>query len=376
MAETIQKLLSLKPPKVFKTKESKDIPHPDSILLYGVELEIENCPDGPDHAHVGFSAKEDGSLRNNGWEFVSHPMDFNNLAYCLTNFFQKNKFNAENYSDRCSVHVHANCLDLTVDQLAAVLLQYQTFEELLYKFVGQDRDKNIFCIPWSETQLTYNFVNDLEKDLQRVRRWQKYTGLNILPLRQFGTIEFRQMGGEYDVVKILNWLRIIGCMFAFARANTLADIKRSIMEVNTTSAYSNLMDRVFGNYSGLLKSPGYETALENGVLNLKYMILEEGKAKDPLMNFNERVEEILRAERELRVPRARPVAAGEPAIAAQIRDLELRRQEANAQGQINAAAPRFADIVGGGNNWPLDPPRAQPGELIWVDDPLDEPPQF
>ncbi len=137
------------------------IPTPDPSLLYGVELEIENTDS--DLAVPGMRAVEDGSLRNNGWEFVTQPMTLSNPNHCLSSFFDGRGFSDENYSERCSVHVHTNCLDLTFSQLAAICMLYQVFEGVLFNFIGNDRDKNIFCVPWSETNLSYRTVNRIEE---------------------------------------------------------------------------------------------------------------------------------------------------------------------------------------------------------------------
>lgn len=256
----------------------------DPTLLYGVEFEIEGLTrKAQSYCVSGMIAKTDDSLRNNGAEFITMPMRYNDLATITEQFFETAKWNENNYSERCSIHVHANCQDLTFKQLGGVLMLYQGFEKLLYNFVGGDRDKNIFCVPWSETTITYNVVNKLQKDsTSAVRNWQKYTGLNIRPLSEIGTIEFRQMPGIFDVQKILHWYNIIGCLFDFVRKNDLDKIKSTLVDLNTTSEYARVMDDVFGPWSALLKTGDYRAALEDGILNLKFMIIESTrKEKQP-----------------------------------------------------------------------------------------------
>ncbi len=275
---TILETYSLKKVNSFTLKKFPEVDFVDPDLLFGVEFEIEHTGHKPYDEISGITFKEDGSLRNNGMEFITKPMAYRALKPSIESFFRFYEWDDHNYSERTSIHVHANCQDLTFQQLSSILLQYQVFEKLLYTFVGGDRDKNIFCVPWSETQLNYNVVTKLQKnDTLVVRRWQKYTGLNLLPLETQGTIEFRQMPGIHDVDKILAWIGIIGSMFAYARKHSMEDIEKEFTHLNTSSAYGLILDKVFGQYAERLKTPGYEELLEAGVLNIKYMLLDKGR---------------------------------------------------------------------------------------------------
>jgi hypothetical protein len=255
---------------------------PDPSLLYGVELEIENT-ERDEWVVPGITGKEDNSLRNNGWEYVTQPMTFSNLAHCLGLFFAKSQVNANNYSERCSIHVHTNCRDLTWEQISTVCMLYQMLEPLFFTFVGEDRSRNIFCVPWSETQLTYNVVNRLAKSPNSLKDWQKYTALNLKTLWNYGTIEWRHMAGTHDLEKILNWCRLIACLFAYARKSSLEDTKKFVINLNSTSEYRKSIDILFGEWAHLLYVQNYETLLEEGVLNMKYALL----APDEVMKLSE-----------------------------------------------------------------------------------------
>lgn len=245
----------------------------DPQLVYGVELEIEHTRMA-EWEVPGITAVADGSLRHNGMEYITEPMTFSNLGYCLGTFFGKAKVTAENYSERCSVHVHTNCLDLTFDQLSTVCLLYQTFERLLYTYIGHDRDKNIFCVPWSETNLTYNIINHIKTQQQtKLKQWQKYTGLNLLPLFTQGTIEWRHMHGHHDGARILEWCNLIGSIYQYARTHTFDNTKAMILQLNTNSQYTGALESVFGRFTGVLRSPEMEQKLEDGVLDVKYALL-------------------------------------------------------------------------------------------------------
>jgi len=241
-------------------------------LVYGVELEIENVPNWPDMLVPGIRAETDGSLRNNGKEFITAPMTYSNLSHCLNMFFKKNKLSDENYSERTSIHVHTNCIDLTVDQITTIAFVYQVVEGLLFNWVDHTRADNIFCVPWSQTNLTYNSFNRLG-DTSRWKRWQKYTALNLLPLYEQGTIEWRHMNGHCDVNKLLTWCQLIGSIYTYALNTSLDDVEKELMSLNTTSLYSNILSSVFKERADLFFAmPNYQRILEEGVLNMKYSL--------------------------------------------------------------------------------------------------------
>jgi hypothetical protein len=246
---------------------------PDKTLLYGIELEIEGVH--RDMVVDGMRVETDGSLRNNGLEFITEPMRLADLEVCLTTFFNKNKLNENNYSERTSIHVHTNCSDLEPHELANVCVLYQVFEKVLFNFIGDDRESNIFCVPWSETMINYQLVTlILKHDIRHVRDWYKYTALNLQPLSSYGTIEWRHMSGHCDVNKIILWCQLIGSIYKFSRNKQFAEVREHIISLNTTSQYREIIDLVFGEYAAALRGPGYQLAIEDGVLNMKYSLAE------------------------------------------------------------------------------------------------------
>jgi hypothetical protein len=283
MPSTIGQIFGVGFPVCKRFTKSVELECSNKQLVYGVELEIENTQ-GSDWVIEGMHGEEDGSLRNNGYEYITTPMTFSHLAYCLQRFFAHSRVDDVNYSDRCSVHVHANCVDLTVDQLSTVVMLYQTFEKILFEFIGNDRDKNIFCVPWSETQLNYGAVSRIANGSFEPRQWQKYTALNLIPLRTLGTIEFRHMAGTSDLDRILRWCNLIGCLFYFASENEFAKVKEEIIKLNTNSFYRLFLEKVFTRWSNLLLSPKLDELLEDGVLQMKYSVLNDGIKRRGLFN--------------------------------------------------------------------------------------------
>lgn len=280
MTTTIMEKLKLKMPQVYYVpRKSLDDAGTDTELLYGIELEIEGL-EGDDEARAarkvpGMEYHEDRSLRNNGGEFVTLPMRRNAIAYVLDQFFQKNKLTQENYSERCSVHVHANCGDLTSNQLRLILCLYQILERVLFNFVKESRDENIFCVPWSESLIGTNILREEDSLLEDGKySWRKYTALNVLPLYTQGTIEFRHMAGTSNLEFILTWCDIIGCLFKYARTHKFDDVINTLMGLNTSSAYATFMMDVFTpSIYEVLAVGRFKELLEEGVLNMKIMLM-------------------------------------------------------------------------------------------------------
>lgn len=283
---TIAEMFKKATPHVYVAPEAVGVVAPKPNLLYGVELEIENA--SFDWEIAGIRATEDGSLRNRGVEFITMPMTLPVMMGRLNDFFEhiaEDGFDPgsnEHYSDRTSIHVHTNCLDLTIEQVTSILLLYQVVESLLFKFIGHDRDKNIFCVPWSQTTTSYNTLDNLPQYIKHASiERNKYTALNLTPLKDIGTIEWRHMAGECDLERIETWLTLIGHFYRIATSNNLVDIKRRLLELNTTSHYDLLLSWLFQDKASVLYYPGYKEDLENGVLDMKYSIINEGVKSKP-----------------------------------------------------------------------------------------------
>lgn len=165
--------------------------------LAGIEIELENITaETPSFRY--WTAKGDGSLRNNGMEFVcSHPWggtDLYNAAVEIDGFLFGNN---PDTTWRCSTHVHIDVRDMTAAQVKKMILAYVFYERLLFKCSGWHRYKNNFCAAlgfaqgqledlgnwWAENDST--FLSNLAS------RWDKYTAINFLPMGSFGSIEFR-----------------------------------------------------------------------------------------------------------------------------------------------------------------------------------------
>lgn len=216
--------------------------------MIGIEIEVENITN-PVPLAAYWDHKADGSLRNNGAEFVSVPLHIKQIQLALEHLFDAlNASNNPDFSNRTSVHIHVNCRDLTQDQLYNFILLYAIFEKHFYQIAGTRRMNSIFCVPLFRTNQLHKIetvVYDLNPD------WHKYCGLNLLPLyansvtQGYGTIEFRHLYGTNNILEILNWINDILCLRQAAIKMTTDDLLANIKNMNTTSSYMELYYQVF-----------------------------------------------------------------------------------------------------------------------------------
>lgn len=256
---------------------------PCSTFL-GIEVEVENVFKTSRIERVSensylWNNTEDGSLRNNGREFVSIPIKSENYRMALTKLyttFKKDKHCiGYEFTDRTSVHVHVNALDMTPEQIKVFILAYLYMEPILYNYVGDGRRTNIFCVPIKES----GFFSALPSILQHladkgdisyfIGRWRKYTGFNLLPLSSRGTIEFRHMKGTDNLEYLFGWIDAILYLKRYAMAVKLSDFQDNICSVNTTSEFVALAESIIPSKILLSDYPRYQPDFEERSIFIK-----------------------------------------------------------------------------------------------------------
>lgn len=306
-------------------------------LVVGFELETEECGRLPssfaskaDSMNIG--VERDGSLRGTAYEFISRPMQSQHALAAIGDFIEWAGFTEENYSDRCSVHVHVNCTDMEMEQISNVALLYTIAEEILFEYVGGHRDSNIYCIPWSQCRSHFDLIqNFLTRPDFQLKKWNKYTALNLLPLSSIGTIEFRQMHGTADMEKITRWVNIIGAMFKWAKEVELKDLIGEIKTLNTTSQYETFFNRLVG--SQLVYNDTYRAKLEAGVISAKYSLISASRPKNSKASDTVVLDELPEVQA---APRTRDANEELRAAIQRLREGEVRRGTTRAQAAATA----------------------------------------
>lgn len=256
--------------------------HADTTLgidrMMGVEIELENVAfqsaGSREYLSINqvhpalpltsaFLVVEDGSLRNNGLEFVSKiGMTGGQIITRLPELLNEEVFaGMPTVSPRTSVHVHINVLDLTFGQLKKMLLWYLLLEPVFFSLSGR-RDKNIFCLPLLNSHFPIHmlFENYQARDFLYItgHKFRKYSALNLVPIGNIGTVEFRHHTGTCDPTVITNWMLFLYEFFESSIGDpneTTQSLYEKMVEANNKDALAELVVKSFG-FGSLLQHDG------------------------------------------------------------------------------------------------------------------------
>jgi hypothetical protein len=205
MDTTIQSLWRLKPMTQPQSRRGDLV----STTKIGVEVEVENVRAAPDIP--GWNLTHDGSLRNGGVEYVfSSPIGGSSACTRLSNLEQVlNTVSRKTFGPRTSVHVHVDVRDLTWKQACKMIMLYAMVEPYLFSICGQDRDENIYSLSLYRGQDQVTRLNNLIQngpEYLNDSQWAKYSSINLLAMRTFGSLEFRGHKGTCDKGVLVNWI--------------------------------------------------------------------------------------------------------------------------------------------------------------------------
>lgn len=249
----------------------------DKNTYLGIEVEAENVSEFR-HTSPYWSMTEDGSLRNDGREFVSLPIKAWRVEQALTVLFSDlNK--TIDFSDRTSIHIHMNIRTLTLAQLETLMITYIVFERALFNFVGNDRYNNIFCIPIVETQFG-SYLKNLITNKELSFKWQKYTAMNALPIWDKGTLEFRHLAGTNNIAHIITWINLLLSLKIFALQKTPDYIWNKVLSLNTNSQYRMFGEEVFKDLFSLLWNDSFNENVAECVSYVKSFCIENEFQKE------------------------------------------------------------------------------------------------
>lgn len=268
-----------------KLRPSLDIGYGNFPGRVGIELEAENGASTYHYWRLAplWTLKEDGSLRNTGVEFVSPALYTSDLADAIAILYAgiQKYGSALEYTERTSVHVHLECLDMSIPQLQNLILLYLVSESSLFQFASPGRrDTNIFCTPLSRTNfygLHSFFAAKTDRELQDgmhevYHSIQKYSALNFLHLMDYGTLEFRHLRGTGDPALMASWVKILTKLAEAACNLSPETVRAHILQLNTTSAYAHFNEIVFGDCAPLLQSPMYKSFMSEGITLAKEIL--------------------------------------------------------------------------------------------------------
>lgn len=204
--------------KQFGLESNYHIPPGSKEFYCGCEFEIESVVKISEDVKALFGIEVDNSLRNNGREFKTLPIDFGTAINLFDILHKGLSLGKDPFSDRTSIHVHVNVRQFEPTQLRQMVLCYALLEPLFFHFVGEERKNSIYCVP-----LNYTYMPSIYKDdLAGMRKkWHKYTAFNLKPIAAepdspgLGTVEFRHLYGTADKKVFSKWLTAIHNLYTF-----------------------------------------------------------------------------------------------------------------------------------------------------------------
>lgn len=234
--------------------------------LFGIEIEVENCYN-PLRGNY-WTPTSDGSLRNHGVEYITPPLRLEQIEGALTEF-QTLIPSDHSFSGRTSVHIHMNVRDLTISEIINLVTLYLVVERVLFKWVGHNRNNNPFCIPISDTNYYQQLTHILQHPENIRSVWNKYSALNLVPITEKGTIEFRHLYGTANINTIMTWVNLLACLKDKARKYTLDQILDMIKPLNTSSAYHAFINDIFDEFFIELQYDDIQELMEHNVTQIK-----------------------------------------------------------------------------------------------------------
>lgn len=199
-------------------------PSPNELM--GIELEAEQvyCELSNVLNMAGWTMDRDGSLRNDGREFVlTQPLAGSSLTRAIHTLFEMQK--SENRSPlqyvvnpRAGTHVHINWIEDTVGSAAALIALMYIIEPLVYSWADEDRAWCSYCNPLSD--IPASTINKLLRmDVDEEDEWVlrniededlgRYHGLNIVALAKYGSFEFRYFPSTTAHTDMIKWVKFV-----------------------------------------------------------------------------------------------------------------------------------------------------------------------
>lgn len=227
MRNTVSALFNTPPPTV---AYSKSVIFPSEQLV-GVEVEVEGVYSA---SNLEFwSVTGDGSLRNNGVEYISPPMCGARIEESLMELgVELPRLNATAGS-RCSVHCHLDFTKKPMTEVMAFLTGFALFECILFSASGKDRYWNMYTPGLSSCYAQVSLAREIQqavslKDYNRIRelvhRWNKYSCINLRSLMSLGTIEIRSLSGTTDMQEVKEWILMLMQLMEYTHGKTCAEI--------------------------------------------------------------------------------------------------------------------------------------------------------
>lgn len=199
-----------------KVKDYFDLNKTDGEVGIEIEMELNRSLAQSNHCPSVWRIETDGSLRNNGYEFVLRKpiprKDIVPTLQDLLHYVESVENNNILPSIRAGVHIHLNVQDLTIGQVLNFMMCYYLLETALLRTCGENREGNLFCL---RNQDANNTIFALEQVIAQRSFFEahsdqyRYAALNFQSLFTYGSLEFRSLATQPDLANLKPWVDVL-----------------------------------------------------------------------------------------------------------------------------------------------------------------------
>jgi len=257
----------------------------DGRCAMGVEFEIENLDNfSGGRLKTSFVQMiKDGSLRNGGREFILgarnamgqtlpvNGKDLEDGLLALDNAlkgYEDDGYERPQCTERTSVHLHLDVRDLEWPELQKFVGLYTIFEDVLFRYAGEDRKASAYCKPIGRTSsIRENLGVLLTRDVDALggilEQADKYDGLNLEAVKKFGSIEIRIHRGTTDIREVIEWINVIQSLKIAAKSGDIS--LHELPELVSSLGLMNFFNKVFVDCAVTLDPYADEMSILQGV---------------------------------------------------------------------------------------------------------------
>lgn len=178
----------------------------------GIEIEAEGEGLPWDIRNNFWKDEEDGSLRGGREYVLKRPIRIDAVPAAmdgLNNIFQEYG-TALKFTHRTSVHVHVNVSQMELSDAKKFVFLSYLFDNVLAQLGGREIKGNRFALRMCDAQGMYFILREffLSNHIPNNNE-AKYSSINICPINNYGSVEFRSMRGTNNKELITNWCKIL-----------------------------------------------------------------------------------------------------------------------------------------------------------------------
>ena len=153
-------------------------------------------------------------------------------------------------NDTCGVHIHVYGADLSTAAVAQLLATYKWIENIVYPIAGRENVNYAMHIP----------VDRIKSALKGVISYNKPEAINVTNIvaSSRGTIEFRQMEGNYDFKRITVWAWLVRGLVEVAKRGAKFSDFKDVTDLNS-------IIEVLGKFKYFLHDEGAQMLIPGGI---------------------------------------------------------------------------------------------------------------